>query len=271
MGSAADYNRFNDPRNWMPDYDFGPGLRGTARAFKESADYFAGMAAGIGRKPFRSRARWAFKGSRRTKARRKSVAQQKSITAPMARRIDTKYTDFSTSISGLKSSAPQSYVLSNIAQGAGEGQRIGNDVRILKFIISIDMIQGSTATDQTFRMLLFVDRTGNSNASVPQTNVFNADVNGYITPSSLRNVTNLEDYNILLDKMFRIDMNFNSSHGQRVFNYEVKTSIGQRYSGAAGTTVVKNPVHVMLLTNALNTTTGASGQLLVRQIYSDVC
>lgn len=271
MGTKEAYNWFNDPRNFMSTYDFGPNLRGGAQFAKESMDYMAGMASGMSRRPFRSRARYAFKGSRSTKSRQKSVARQKTITAPMSRRIDTKYTDFTNSVSGLKSSAPQSYVLSNIAQGSGEGQRIGNDVRLLKFIISLDIIQGSTLTDQTFRMLLFYDKTGNSNASVPQTNVFNADVNGYITPSSLRNVTNLEDYVILLDKMFRIDMNFNAAHGQRIFNFEVKTSIGQRYSGAAGTTVVKNPVHVMLLTNALNATTGASGQLLVRTIYSDVC
>lgn len=271
MGSTADYNRFNDPRNWMPNYDFGPGLRGTAQFAKDSMDYMAGMAAGMSRKSYRSRARWAFKGNRGTKVRRKSVARQKTITAPMARRIDTKYSDYTAVIAGLKNTAPQSWSISNIAQGASEGQRIGNDIRFLKFIISLEIAHGSTLEDQTYRFVLFYDKTGNSNSAVAASNLFNTDGGGNVTPQSLRNVTNLEDYVILHDKLIYIPLMNTATHGRKILQYEVKTSIGQRYSGAAGSTVVKNPVHVLMLTNLPNTTTGANGYLAIRQIYSDVC
>lgn len=271
MGSTADYNRFNDPRNFMPSYDYGPNLRGSAQFAKDSIEYMAGMASGMGRRPFRSRARWAFKGSRSTKVRRKSVARQKTITAPMARRIDTKYSDYTAVISGLKNTAPQSWSISNIAQGASEGQRIGNDIRFLKFIISLEIAHGSTLEDQTFRFVLYYDKTGNNNTSPAASSLFNTDGGGNITPQSLRNVTNLEDYVLLLDKLVSLPLHHGTNHGRRILQFEVKTSIGQRYSGAAGSTVVKNPVHALLLTNLPNTTTGATGYLAIRQIYSDVC
>lgn len=270
--SAENYNRFNDPRNWMPNYDFGPNLRGAGAQFaKDSFDYMAGMAAGMGRKSYRSRARWAFKGRTGTKVRRKSVARQNTISAPMARRIDTKYSDYTAVISGLKNTAPQSWSISNIAQGATEGQRIGNDVRFLKFIISLEIAHGSTLEDQTFRFVLYYDKTGNSNAAIAASNLFNTDGGGNVTPQSLRNVTNLEDYVLLLDKLIYVPLHHGTNHGRKILQFEIKTSIGQRYSGAAGTTVVKNPIHAMILTNLPNTTTGATGYLAIRQIYSDVC
>jgi len=271
MGTKEQYNWFNDPRNFMPNYDFGPGLRGSAQFAKDSFDYMAGMAAGMQRKPYRSRARWAFKGSRGTKVRRKSVARQNTISAPMARRIDTKYSDYTAVINNLKNTTPQSWSISNIAQGASEGQRIGNDIRFLKFIISLEIAHGSTLEDQTFRFLLFYDKTGNSDSSVAASKLFNADGGGNVTPQSLRNVNNLEDYVLLLDKLILIPLMHGTNHGRRILQFEIKTSIGQRYSGAAGSTVVKNPIHAMILTNLPNTTTAATGYLAIRQIYSDVC
>jgi len=271
MGTKEQYNWFNDPRNFMPNYDFGPGLRGSAQFAKDSFDYMAGMAAGMQRKPYRSRARWAFKGSRGTKARRKSVAQQKTITAPMARRIDTKYWDYLTGITNLRSTSAISYQINNIAQGAAEGQRIGNDIRVLKLLVSIELSHGSSIEDHTYRLIFFVDKTGNSNAAVPATNLFLADPAGNVTPQSLRNITNLEDYQILMDKMFCIPINSTQSHGRRVYQFEIKTSIGQRFSGAGGGTIVKNPIHAILMVNLPNVTTGAGGYLSVRTIYSDIC
>jgi len=261
MSNWADYNWFNDPRN----YDYGPNLRGAGSAFK------AGMDSMLNRKRPRSGARWAFKGSRSTKVTRKSVAKQRTITAPMARRIDTKYYDYPATISGLKNTAPQVWMISSIAQGAAESQRIGNDIRILKLIVSVELVHGTSAEDQTFRFLLICDKTANNNTALTASSVFNSDGGGNITPQSLRNVTNLEDYQILLDKMIRIDSNYNAAHGRKINQFEVKTSIGQRFSGSASTTIVKNPICAVLLTNSTNTTTGASGYLMIRQIYSDVC
>jgi hypothetical protein len=62
-----------------------------------------------------------------------------------------------------------------------------------------------------------------------------------------------------------------SNHGRKVLQYEVKCSIGQRFNGALSTSIVKNPVNFMMLTCSSNATTGASGYISIRQVYSDVC
>jgi len=259
------YNYFNDPRNWEP----GTGnLRGTA--FKAGMDAMGAAFQKWRGSGTRSRGRYQLSGCKRTRAYKKSSVKQKTITAPQSRVIDTKYIDSLSAITGLKSTVPVVVGLSAIPGGSGESQRVGNDIRILKYIISIEFIHGSSVNDQTFRILLVRVKAHNTNADPGIANILINDQAGNKTPVSLRDVNSLEDFEILLDKMVLLPSNHSTSHGQRVCQYEVKTCFPQRYSGTGSTTVIRNPVFLYLLTNCANTTTGASGQVNVRTIYADI-
>lgn len=263
--SQSAYNWFNDPRNW----EAGNGnLRGTA--FKAGMDAMGAAFQKWRGSGARSRGRYQLSGYRKTKAYKKSTVKQKTITAPQSRVIDTKYIDFTSAISGLKSTASQVYGILAVPQGAAESQRIGNDIRILKFLVSIEFVHGSSTNDQTFRILLVRAKAHNTSADPGIGTILQNDQAGNKTPVSLRDVNSLEDYEILLDKMVMVPTNYNASHGQRVCQYEVKTAFPQRYSGAASSTCIRNPVFLYLLTNTANVTTGATGQVNVRTIYADI-
>lgn len=253
------YNYFNDPRNWEGN------LRGAKNVFKEGMDAMLAV-----KRPRANRGRYAFKSCRKTKAYRKSPVQQKTITAPPSRTIDTKYSDVYGTIAGLKNSAPYQYSCPAIAQGAAEGQRIGNDVRILKLIVSLELSHGSSTLDQTFRLIIVRWKTGNDGTSPGLSSVLKIDNSGFYTPNSFRNADSLEDFEILLDKQILIDNNYSASHGARCNQYMINTCFPQRYSGAASTSIIRNPIWAWVVTNQPNTTTGATGQLLIRTIYSDV-
>jgi hypothetical protein len=130
------YNWFNDPRNWEAG---SVNLRGTA--FKAGMDAMGSAFQKWRGSGARSRGRYQLSGCRKTKAYKKSTVKQKTITAPQSRVIDTKYIDFTSAITGLKSTASQVYGVVAIPGGSGESQRVGNDIRILKFVISIELVQ----------------------------------------------------------------------------------------------------------------------------------
>lgn len=264
MAQAA-YNYFNDPRNWA-QYDWGPNMRGSGTAFKQGMDTM------LGRYKVRGRLQGAYKLSncRKTRSRRKSVLRQKTVTAPMSRKMDTKYLDFKLALSGIKTTALTQVIVGEIPQGSAESQRIGNDIRMIKYLVSVELIHGSERLDQTFRIVMVRAKAAQTNAVPSLSNIWNTDVNGNYTPLSLRNVNELEDYEILLDQMILIDNNYSASHGVRCKNYEINTCFPQRYSGSGATTVVRNPVFLYIMTNSINTTTGASGQITIRCIYSDI-
>lgn len=264
MGSQQAYNYFNDPRNWAA-YDWGPNLRGTASAFKAGMDT---MFSGVPRRRFKGR--YSLSKCRRTKTTSKSVVKQKSVTAPMSRVIDTKFIDQKFALSGIKSSASYANIIGNIATGTGEGQRVGNDIRIIKYLISLELIHGSTNVDHTFRVIMVRAKTGNSNTIPSISEIINTDQSANYSPLSLRNMLSIEDYEILLDKMIRIDNNYAASHGAKCLNYQVNTCFPVRYSTSTDSSICRNPVFIYILVNAANTTTGASGQLTVRTIYSDI-
>jgi len=264
--SASGYNYFNDPRAWY-QYDWGPGLRGSASAFK------AGMDTMLNPKYSRRgrlQGKFSLSKCRSTRTRRKSVLRQKTVTAPMSRKIDTKYLDFKLALSGIKTTALTQVIVGEVPQGTAESQRIGNDIRLIKYLVSLELIHGSERIDQTFRVVMVRAKAAQTNAVPSLSNIWNTDVNGNYTPLSLRNVNELEDYEILLDQMILMDNNYAASHGVRCKNFEINTCFPQRYSGAGATTVVRNPVFLYVMTNATNTTTGASGQITIRCIYSDI-
>jgi len=264
--SEAQYNWFNDPRG----YDWGPNLRGAA--FKAGMDAMGGAYqrwSTSGAK--RGRGKYAFAKNRRTKVTNKSAVKQKSITAPMSRSIDTKYIDNKLVLANIQSTQPYQLIIGEIPQGSAEGQRVGNDIRILKYVIALELVHGSSTLDQTFRIVMVRAKTVNTNGNPGITSVFDNDANARVTPSSLRNINSLEDFEILLDKKVYLPNQYASAHGIKTFNYQILTSFPQRYSGAAATTIIRNPVWVYILTNVPNAVTGASGQLNVRTIYSDVC
>ena len=260
-------NQYDDPNFYLQQY--GPYLRGANDMVAAAERAYARRRAA--KTNWGKRATWKFKGRLRTRARKYSVARQRTVLAPMSRTIDTKYVDLKATISGLKNTAPLVFIVGEVAQGNAESQRVGNDIRVLKYLISIELKHGSSNEDQTFRILLIRAKTNNSNAAVAASDVFESDANGNCTPASLRKVANLEDYEILLDRLVLIKNSYAAQHGIVDKQFMVNVAIGQRYSGSGATTIIRNPVHMMLLTSSTNTTTGASGQYNIRTIYSDVC
>lgn len=252
------YNYFNDPRNWVADAT--KNLRGTQQYFKEIYMPRHRM----------QRGRWYLGKRKRTKSRVKSSVRQRSITAPVSRTIDTKYKDTLVSLTGIKNTASQSASVGTIAQGSGEGQRIGNDVRILKILVTWQIKHGSSTNDQTFRLIIVRGITHNTDSDPGINNIVDVDQAGNRTPLSFRNVLSIEDFEILLDKTVRVDSNYSSSHGVRCNNYEINCAIPQRYGSSAATSIIRNPIWAYVLTDQDNATTGASGQLNFRLIFSDV-
>jgi len=248
------YNYFNDPRNWMSD-----NLRGSYASFKDAMQ--------PPRK--RPRGRYSFKGNKRTKVFNRSTVKQRTITAPMSRSIDTKYKDTDAMVTSIRSGGAQTVYIGGIAQGSAEGQRTGNDIRILKMLVSWNIKAGSSLFDQTYRLIIVRHKTGQDNSNPGLNNILDLDYNNEYTPVCFRNVLQLEDFEILLDKMIHLINDY--ENGNKIFQYEIKCSIPQRYSSTSADSIVRNPIHAFLLTDAPNATTGGSGQLLVRTIFSDVC
>lgn len=258
------YTYFNDPRNWV-DSGYTPNLRGSKYMFKDAMESFMGSLP-----KRRSPGKFKLSKARRTKTYKRSAVKQKTITAPQSRTIDTKYLDLKQALSGLKNTAPIAYIVGEVPQGSAEGQRIGNDIRVIKYIVTFEIAHGSSTLDATYRIIMARYKTGNSNTDPGIGTLIDSDANSNRTPLSLRNVPSLEDWEILLDDTIVIDNNYAASHGLRCRNYCINTAFPQRYSGAASTTVIRNPVFVYIVTNVANTTTGATGQLNIRTIFADI-
>lgn len=248
------YNQFNDPRNW--DGAFFTNL---------NKKYAPQATRGVGK------IRYRFSKCRKTRSRMVSNVKQKTITAPISNRTETKYLDYKATITGIKYNANAGpTIIGEIPGGSTEGQRIGNDIRVMGYYLSVQYTHGSSVVDQTFRFILFRYKTGNSSTSPGISDLLNGDASGLYTPSSFRSIGSLEDYEILLDKTTLIDSNYASNHGLRVWNARVTTCFPQRYAGTAASGVIKNPVFYVILTNAPNVTTGAVCDVSIRTMYTDV-
>lgn len=215
--------------------------------------------------------RYMLKGCRKTRSRIKSNVKQNSITAPASRVIDTKFIDQLGTITGLKNSAPAGNIVGDIAGGSGEGQRVGNDIRIIRVLVSLRLKHGSEVTDQTYRLIVFRYKVGNSGTQPAITDLLDNDSTGNVTPVSFRKVGSLEDYEILLDKTLVIkNQTGSTNHSVLVRNFQIDTCFPQRFSGTGTGTIIRNPMFYSIVTDAPNTTTGASGQIAFRIMFSDI-
>jgi len=215
--------------------------------------------------------RYMLSKCRRTRSRNASAVRQKTITAPQSRVIDTKYVDRVTTYSGLKLSTPIEAGLNDIAGGSGEGQRVGNDIRLVKILVTWQIKHGSDNLDQTYRLIIVRYKTGNTATGPGIASLLNTDASSSYSPNSFRNVPNLEDFEILLDKkVLLVQQQVAVSHAVRTFQYSIDVCIPQRFSGSGSNTIIRNPLFAYIVTNATNTTTGASGELSFRTMYSDI-
>jgi len=215
--------------------------------------------------------RYKLSRCRKTRAYKRSPVQQKSVSAPASRVIDTKYVDLVTTFSGVKSTAATGGLVGAIAGGTGEGQRVGNDIRIIRYLVTMRLKHGSESTDQWFRLLMVRSKTGNSDTNPALTDILNNDSNSNTTPMSLRNVNNLEDWEILLDKTIKLTNHTGAlNHSVALQQFQIDTCFPQRFSGTGSSSIIRNPVFWYLVTDAPNTTTGALGQITFRIMYSDI-
>jgi len=256
LRGASAYNAYNDPRNWD-----GAFFQKTRKFY----NHLNGVTAGSQRTP-----KYRLSKCRRTKSYRRSALKQRTITAPISTKTDTKYLQLTFQDTGLKSNASKSRIVGEIPGGSAESQRVGNDVRILKYWLSFEILHGSSTLDQTFKFFLVRSKTGNSNAVPSILTIVDTDYNGVATPASLRNVGSLEDYEILWEDTILVESNYANQHGVRVKQYMVNTCFPQRYSDATATNVIRNPVFLYMVTNCLNVTTGAQVNTTVRVMYSDI-
>lgn len=218
----------------------------------------------------RARGRYMLKGCRKTRSYTRSSVSQKTITAPVSRVIDTKYNDVASTFTGLKNSASLDFGGNVVNGGSNEGQRVGNDIRVIKYILTLEIKHGSDQLDHTYRLIGVRHKTGASHANPTIQAILNPDANSNYTPLSLRNVLNIEDFEILIDRTFVVPNSSASNHGLTVKNFQIDTCFPQRYSSTASADLVRNPVWWFLLTNVTNTTTGCSGQFIRRMMYSDI-
>jgi len=260
MGSRF-YNSYIDPRNY---------LRGGTSSFRAGMDAMLSsmQTAKRSKRIFR---RYQLDKCRKTRAYKKSPVSQKSIMAPNSRMIDTKYVDQLNTFTGVKSAAALALIIGDLQGGSGEGQRVGNDIRMIKYIVTLQLKHGSESTDQTYRILYVRALTQNSNAVPSLADILNNDPTGLATPTSLRNINQLEDFEILLDKVLYLPNHTGATnHALKTWSWNIDCCFPQRFSGAGSGSIIRNPVYVYMVTNAANATTGASGNLTTRIIYSDI-
>jgi len=215
--------------------------------------------------------RYMLSKCRKTRVYKRSPLSQKSITAPNSRVVDTKYVDQLNTFTNLKGTAAVTFIIGDIQGGSGEGQRVGNDIRMIKYIVTYQIKHGSESTDQTYRLLLVRSKTSNSATAPALSDILNNDPTVIVSPTSLRNVGSIEDFEILLDKLIYLPNNTGATnHSLKTFTWNVDVCFPQRFSGTGSGTIIRNPVHCFMITNSANTTTGASGHMSTRIIYSDI-
>jgi hypothetical protein len=139
-------------------------------------------------------------------------------------------------------------------------------VRLIKIIISLELVEGSPDANCTYRVFLFKCKNG----AVPVFgDVFGDDANGYKTPLSLRNIDNIKDFDVLLDDMFRVTDVASTGGANVVKNYNVNTCIAQKYNSTTAASIVDNPLMLYIISSGAFGTTGASGQINIRTLYTD--
>lgn len=214
--------------------------------------------------------RYRLSKCRKTRSYKRSPVSQRTISAPASRVIDTKYVDQLTTYTGLKRSVAIMNIVGDIQGGSGEGQRVGNDIRLIKYIVTWEAQHGSSNLDQTLRLIMVRSKTGNSATAPALSEIINLDGRSTYSPTSLRHVNSLEDYEILLDKVMMLPCEVATNHALKTASYNVDVCFPQRFSGTGSGTVIRNPVFYILLTNGDNTTTGGLGTLSFRIMYSDI-
>jgi hypothetical protein len=186
----------------------------------------------------------------------------------LSRVQESKNYDVVAAFSGLKSTAP--FVLFNfttVATGTSNGTRVGNNVRLMQILLSIEIKEGDPDVNSTYRVLIVKCKNGVLPAA--STDLLNADANGAITPCSLRNVDNIKDFDILLDNSFRVSDVPSVGGANVVKQYKINTCIAQKYNANTAASIVDNPLVLYILSSAPFGTTGATGQYNIRTLYTD--
>lgn len=214
-----------------------------------------------------------------------STTRQRVVRVEYPKQIGTKYLDQLPASSTVDASSPYVFgLVAGLAQGTNESQRVGNNIAIHEFEIALKLINGLVGAtgsdytqDETYKMLIVCYNVGTSNTDPGVAALLNNDVSGFVSPTSFKNVPNLDDFTILAEETIRVNSDqgvLNSRTAVKTQTYCVRMPkpLLQRYNGAAATSIVSNPVFLYILNDTAHTGTGAvnsSVSLSIRTIYTD--
>lgn len=214
-----------------------------------------------------------------------SATRQREVRVNCPRTLPTKYIDQLPAASTTDAGTVYTFgQVCPLATGTSDGNRVGLNVDIHEMEITCELkngIVGNTGTqysqDETYKILVLCYNNGQTNADPGITGFINADVGGFYTPNSLRNVPNIDDYTVLAEKTCFIPSvisAINTQNAKRSYSFCVKfkTPIRQRYNSNANTGICQNPIFAYVLTDTAHTGTGgvnSSVSMSIRSIYTD--
>jgi hypothetical protein len=156
-------------------------------------------------------------------------AQKKEVKRIIAADIETKVYNGGYGLDSAVSSSGTVYSLANIPAGAGQGQRVGREVKVKRMDISFEIFPSSGGlflspdTYNTVRIILFRWKVDTAMATPVLGNILDTASSAVAYPTQFPyNYDGRKNYHIIWDKVFQIS-NFPVYDGTNVVREFVKT------------------------------------------------
>lgn len=206
-----------------------------------------------------------FKGKGYTNPKIGRMAKDLAIVKSMVNAEKEIYTALTLTAQNVDVTTPYFQPITNVAEGTAHGQRDGETIKLHGFRWNSRFSQQNSVTNPLFVKMWMVKYIGPRGSTPAVSTFLKPDFDGNYSTMSERNEDHYSSY-VVISKTGLKRIPTDSVSGQTQFclskQYgKFKRGAHQRYSGAAGTTLLTDQIYILIVTSGGDTATSTGAKV----------
>lgn len=180
-----------------------------------------------------------------------NYSMNKAIARSLSRFVEAKYFDIKTTVSTVNNSTPYMQSLTNITQGSGDSQRVGDSIKLQSLQLNLNFYANVlAAVATTYRLIIFKWNPNDGSTAPVIGQILNTGgVSDGYEPLYLPNRDFRAQYHILYDKTFNPIGNTNTlgqATSKSAFIRKIRIKLRNKIQFSAGGTTGTGKIYMLI-------------------------